>query len=61
MQFQFGDESETVIVVTLAEGESVGRIVGPMVTFVPADPMNSDYAAIIASGEPIGEPVTQGG
>jgi hypothetical protein len=61
MQIVYGDESETVIVLTLAAGESLGRRVGPTVVFVPADPMNSDFAAVIASGEPIDEFVMQGG
>ena len=55
------DEHEAVIVLTLDDGESVGQLMGPTTAFVPVEPANADFAAVVASEAPIGPPVTRGG
>ena len=53
MQLIFANEEETSIQVTLDEGESLGHQHGPVVCFVPIDPANAEYAAILAGKFPI--------
>jgi hypothetical protein len=50
MQLAFQDESKTMIVVTLEEGETLGNLSGPISALVPVDPGNTDYAAIFERG-----------
>jgi hypothetical protein len=50
MDLQWADGSRKTIIVTLDEGEAIGSLVGPTQAFVPNDPLNEDYAAIVASG-----------
>jgi hypothetical protein len=40
-------EHDSSIKVTLDEGESLGHLAGPVEAFVPIDPANTDYAAIL--------------
>ena len=53
MHMQYADPVETTIRAELDAGEMLGDTPGPAVIFVPTDPANADYQAIIASGEPI--------
>ena len=53
MVFVYTDELQHTIRVILDEGEAIGNLVGPTLSFVPTDPDNSDFAAIVAAGEPI--------
>ena len=53
MQLAFINEAKTTIRATLEDGETLGNLVGPKVAFVPTDPDNSDYAAIVSAGLPI--------
>ncbi len=48
MQLAYTDADQTMIMATLDEGETLGNLVGPVVAHVPTDPMNADYAAILA-------------
>jgi hypothetical protein len=50
MQFVYVDETRKVIIVTLDDGETIGSLTGPTVAFVPTDPDNTDFAAIVADG-----------
>jgi hypothetical protein len=47
MQLVYTNEHENSITVTLDEGESLGNLAGPIQAFVPPDPANVDYAAIV--------------
>jgi hypothetical protein len=47
MQLAYTNEHESTISVTLDEGESLGNLAGPVEAFVPTDPANVDYAAIV--------------
>ena len=48
MQLVYSNEKQTTIKVTLDEGEQLGRkLVGPKVVYVPVNPKNADYAAIV--------------
>jgi hypothetical protein len=47
MQLVYSNPDETTIKVTLDEGESAADFVGPIEVFVPTDPMNRHYAAIV--------------
>jgi hypothetical protein len=48
MELVYADADETTINVTLDAGETLGHLVGPTTAFVPTDPMNVDYDAILA-------------
>jgi len=50
MRLIFANPEKTSIVVTLDEGESLGLMNGPGTWFVPTDPANTDYAAIMDKG-----------
>jgi hypothetical protein len=47
MQLTYTSPEETTIKVTLDEGETAADFVGPIEAFVPTDPMNRHYAAIV--------------
>jgi hypothetical protein len=47
MQLVYTSPDETAIKVTLDDGESLGNLNGPVEAFVPTDPANTDYAAIL--------------
>jgi hypothetical protein len=47
MQIVYANEHQNSIKVTLDEGESLGNLAGPIQAFVPTDPANVDYAAIL--------------
>jgi hypothetical protein len=47
MQLVYANPEETTIKVTLDEGESAADFVGPIEAFVPTDPGNRHYAAIV--------------
>jgi hypothetical protein len=47
MQLVYTNEHASSIAVTLDEGESLGHLAGPVTAFVPTDPANTDYAAIV--------------
>jgi hypothetical protein len=47
MQLVYTNAESTLIKVTLSEGESLGHLVGPATAFVPVDPANVDYVAIV--------------
>jgi hypothetical protein len=47
MQLVYTNEQQSSIKVTLDEGESLGNLSGPIQAFVPLDPANVDYAAIL--------------
>ena len=51
MLLEYTSEDQTVIKVTLEEGESIGNLNGPIVAFVPTDPANTDFSAIEAAGQ----------
>jgi hypothetical protein len=54
MQLIYTDDTSTTIKVILAEGETLGHLVGPIAAaFVPVDPANVDYAAILEQELPI--------
>jgi hypothetical protein len=53
MQLVYSTPEETTIKVTLDEGESLGNLSGPVEAFVPTDPDNADYAAILDEGLPV--------
>jgi hypothetical protein len=57
MQLVYSTPEETTITVTLDEGESLGNLSGPIEAFVPTDPDNTDYAAILDQSPTI-EPYT---
>lgn len=50
MQLVYGNDTKTVINVTLADGETLGHLAGPVTASVPTDPANTDYARIVAEG-----------
>jgi hypothetical protein len=50
MHLIFANPEKTSIVVTLDEGEALGLMAGPGTWFVPTDPQNTDYAAIMDKG-----------
>ena len=50
MRLTFTNPEKTLIVVTLDEGEALGLMAGPGTWFVPTDPTNTDYAAIMDKG-----------
>ena len=50
MRLVFTNPEKTSIVVTLDEGEALGLMAGPGTWFVPTDPTNTDYAAIMDKG-----------
>ena len=50
MRLTFTNPEKTSIVVTLDEGEALGLMAGPGTWFVPIDPTNTDYAAIMDKG-----------
>jgi hypothetical protein len=50
MRLTFTNPEKTSIVVTLDEGEALGLMAGPGTWFVPTDPTNTDYAAIMDKG-----------
>jgi hypothetical protein len=50
MDLVWADESRKSIIVTLDDGETLGSLIGPTQAFVPTDPFNTDYAAIMAEG-----------
>ena len=47
MRLRFANPEKTSIAVTLDEGEGLGLMAGPGTWFVPTDPANTDYAAIM--------------
>jgi hypothetical protein len=47
MQLTYTSPEETTIKVTLDEGESAADFFGPIEAFVPTDPDNRHYAAIV--------------
>ena len=53
MQLIYANPENTTIQATLDAGETLGHVSGPTVAFVPVDPANAEYQAILASGEPI--------
>ena len=50
MRLTFANPEKTSIAVILDEGESLGLMAGPGTWFVPTDPANTDYAAIMDKG-----------
>ena len=50
MRLTFTNPEKTSIVVTLDEGEALALMAGPGTWFVPTDPTNTDYAAIMDKG-----------
>ena len=50
MRLIFANPEKTNITVVLDEGESLGLMAGPGTFFVPTDPQNTDYAAIMDKG-----------
>ena len=50
MQLVFVNAEQTSIQVTLEDGETLANHSGPLVMFVPTDPANAEYAAILAGG-----------
>jgi hypothetical protein len=50
MQLVYTSPDETTIRMTLDEGESAADFVGPIEAFVPTDPDNRHYAAIVDEG-----------
>ena len=46
MQLVYSNPEQTTIIVTLAEGEALGDLVGPIVAHIPADAGNRHYADI---------------
>jgi hypothetical protein len=56
MHLAYADESKRVVIVTLDKGETLGGLVGTTTAFVPTDPDNMEFAAILAGGFDIGEP-----
>lgn len=48
MQFQWLNEAETLITVTLEDGEKFGPCVGPAQVTVPAQENNAEYQLIVA-------------
>jgi len=50
MRLTYTNPEKTSIVVTLDEGEALGLMAGPGTWFVPTDPTNTDYAAIMDKG-----------
>jgi len=53
MELIYTNEQQTSIQSTLVEGENLGNVSGPTVIFVPVDPANNEYQAILESGQPI--------
>ena len=53
MLLQYTSPDNTTIQATLDDGESLGNHAGPATIFVPCDPANKDFQAIVESGEPI--------
>jgi hypothetical protein len=47
MQLIYSTPEQTTIAVTLDDGESLGNLNGPITAYVPTDPANTDYAAIL--------------
>jgi hypothetical protein len=47
MQLSYTNEHASSVKVTLDEGETLGHLAGPTTAFVPLDPANTDYAAIV--------------
>jgi hypothetical protein len=62
MQLVYSNPEETMITVTLDEGESLGDLIGPTVAHVPTDPLNRHYEEIVEGNYTIqayvGPPVT---
>jgi hypothetical protein len=56
MHLAYADESKRVVIVTLDKGETLGSLVGSTTAFVPTDPDNTEFAAILAGGFDIGGP-----
>ena len=50
MRLIFANPEMTNIIVILDEGEALGLMAGPGTWFVPTDPTNTDYAAIMDKG-----------
>jgi hypothetical protein len=50
MRLVYANSDKTSITVSLDEGESLGLMNGPGTWFVPTDPANTDYAAIMDKG-----------
>jgi hypothetical protein len=53
MQLVYTSPDKTTIKVTLDEGESLGNLNGPVEAFVPIDPANVEFAAILNEGLPV--------
>jgi len=53
MELVYTNVEQTSIQATLVEGENLGNVSGPAVIFVPVDPANNEYQAILESGQPI--------
>ncbi|HEY1878308.1 MAG TPA: hypothetical protein VGG68_00095 [Caulobacteraceae bacterium] len=47
MQLVYSSPEQTTITVTLDDGEHLGNLNGSVTAFVPTDPANTDYAAIL--------------
>jgi hypothetical protein len=54
MRLIFANPEKTNITVVLDAGESLGLMNGPGTFFVPTDPANTDYAAIMDKGINVG-------
>lgn len=50
MRLRFTNADHTSIEAVLDEGESLGVVAGPGTFLVPTDPLNTDYAKIVADG-----------
>jgi hypothetical protein len=55
MELKYTSAEKTTIEVVLDEGETLGNMVGPCTIFVPTDPANVEFGAILRDNPRIGE------
>jgi len=53
VQLVYSSAENTTIICTLQDGEILGNCAGPGTIYVPIDNSNTEYQAILESGQPI--------